>query len=218
MLNDFQAESLKDYKQDPSKMNLTLFVMTINPAFKLNKESTPIVKALIDKYDESALRTKAILNFLQPVSVPLSNTQDIVERLKETKEKGTELDKKTEASYYNVSNNSNNERKLDIFHSLFGDEKVLGTLANSLISNEKPVERWSFSDNERANRRDFSNKTIMQPELVLGWTEELLGYEVVNFYDVYINKIFLPGNLSNYIFKKNNAKAFHAYERGLQRL
>lgn len=208
-MNSFQIEALTDYKADSSDMNLNLFIMSINPTFKINKIALKIVQTLIGKYDGSPTRDAAIINYIQPKSISLLNVSQIETLKNKINDTNSILNVN---NYLKVSTNSNIERRQDIFKNLFGDFKFVGSFANSLISNEKPLITYSFSDNEMADSRNFTNKTLMQPEIIIEWAEELTGFKVINFYDIYSNKIMLQGNLSNYYFKKNNSKTHKLIE------
>ena len=71
------------------------------------------------------------------------------------------------------------------------------------LFNDDPVQIYNFSDNEKADRSNYTNKGVMQPEIVIEWAEELYKQVVKNHYDIYINRVFLSGNLSAYYFKLN---------------
>jgi hypothetical protein len=194
-------------------LNLNLFVNSINPAYKVSKKNETLIKALINKYvnDKSDSRLEAISSFIQPVKPENLINQSDINKLNGIVKKESSLTRPDLNSYRNIDKNADKQRRLEIFTSLFGKFEQEGTLAHSLI-NFNPVKVWSFTDNEMVDSRNFSNKSLMEPEKVIRWAEELSGQKIKNYYDIHINRVFMPGNLSGYGFKHNGLGDFRVFD------
>ena len=173
-MNEFQLESLQDYIKEPTAMNMELFTASINPSYKISKSNQPKIKALINKYtnDNSKSRLDAIVNLIQPIPIQPLLSQEMIDNFNKNKinSKGNLFS--DISSYRKVLPGAELERKTSIFTSLFGDWNIEGSLSYSLINKLNPVSTWTFNENERLDSRNFANKTIMKPELVIKWTEE----------------------------------------------
>lgn len=205
-LNDFQIEALNEYAKDNSDINLELFTLTINPAFKLTKKSKQITQILINKLDGTEIKLKPLINYLQPdIKTPIYSIPD--------KNATSNNDIK---SYLKVDKNADKERKTSIFTALLGDYKVEGTLAWSLITNlsnlSNPNFLSTFTSNDVMIENLFSpsKETINpQPAAIYKWCKEITGKDIVNFYDIYIIHNFILGGRSTYKLVYNKSNGFN---------